>query len=136
MRGQYLRRRVLVGSVQRPFLTAVGAAAVHWGRWLLVDAPVFGSWRFGVRVALGLLVLAIAAALLTWILLWDQPDPFTARRLATRAKDPRADAKAPLHRRVEGFAFPSLRVGPAQCFGLLRVAVNLPRVNVPPFSEP
>jgi len=54
-----------------PFLIAVGAGALLFtgaGRYS-VDARIFGSWRFGVRVALGLLVVAIAAALLTWILL-------------------------------------------------------------------
>jgi putative oxidoreductase len=54
-----------------PFLTAVGAAALLFtgaGAYS-VDARIFGNWRFGGRVATGLLVVAIAAALLTWILL-------------------------------------------------------------------
>jgi putative oxidoreductase len=54
-----------------PFLIAVGAAALLFtgaGSYS-VDARIFGSWRFGVRVAVGLLVVAIAAALLTWVLL-------------------------------------------------------------------
>lgn len=64
-----------------PFLIAVGAGALLFtgaGRYS-VDARIFGSWRFGVRVALGLLVVAIAAALLTWILLnGTNPIYFTA----------------------------------------------------------
>jgi putative oxidoreductase len=63
------------------FLIAVAAAALLFtgaGRYS-VDAGIFGSWRFGVRVALGLLVLAIAAAVLTWILLnGANPIHFTA----------------------------------------------------------
>ena len=54
-----------------PFLIAVGAAALLFagaGSYS-VDAKIFGNWRVGVRVALGLLVVAVAAALLTWILL-------------------------------------------------------------------
>jgi putative oxidoreductase len=54
-----------------PFLVAVGAAALLFtgaGSYS-VDARIFGRWRFSPRVAMGLLVLAIAAALLTWILL-------------------------------------------------------------------
>jgi putative oxidoreductase len=54
-----------------PFLVAVGAAALLFtgaGSYS-VDATIFGRWRFSPRVAMGLLVLAIAAALLTWILL-------------------------------------------------------------------
>lgn len=54
-----------------PFLIAVGAAALLFtgaGSYS-VDARVFGRWRFGARVAMGLLILSIAAALLTWILL-------------------------------------------------------------------
>jgi putative oxidoreductase len=44
-----------------------------------VDARVFGRSRVGVRIAGGLLVLAIAAALLTWILLnGANPIHFTA----------------------------------------------------------
>ena len=54
-----------------PFLIAVGAAALLFtgaGAYS-VDARVFGRWRFNARVAMGLLILAIAAAVLTWILL-------------------------------------------------------------------
>jgi uncharacterized membrane protein YphA (DoxX/SURF4 family) len=64
-----------------PFLVAVGAAALLFtsGGSYSVDARIFGRWRFDVRVALGLLVLAIAAALLTWILLnGANPIHFTA----------------------------------------------------------
>ena len=64
-----------------PFLIAVAAAALLFtgaGRYS-VDTRIFGSWRFGVRVALGLLVLAVAAAVLTWILLnGANPIQFTA----------------------------------------------------------
>jgi putative oxidoreductase len=64
-----------------PFMIAVGAAALLFtgaGAYS-VDARVFGNWRFGVRVAVGLLVVAIAAALLTWILLNGvNPIHFTA----------------------------------------------------------
>jgi putative oxidoreductase len=64
-----------------PFLVAVGAAALLFtgaGSYS-VDARIFGRWRFDVRVALGLLILAIAAALLTWILLnGANPIHFTA----------------------------------------------------------
>jgi putative oxidoreductase len=71
-----------------PFLIAVGAGALLFtgaGRYS-VDARIFGSWRFGVRVALGLLVVAIAAALLTWILLnGTNPIHFTARPASVRA---------------------------------------------------
>src|SRR5262245_50896545 len=54
-----------------PFLIAVGAAALLFagaGSYS-VDAKIFGEWRVGVRVAVGLLVVAVAAALLTWTLL-------------------------------------------------------------------
>ena len=54
-----------------PFLIAVGAAALLFtgaGAYS-VDARVFGRSRFGLRFGVGLLVLAIAAALLTWVLL-------------------------------------------------------------------
>ncbi|HYZ66246.1 MAG TPA: DoxX family protein [Mycobacterium sp.] len=54
-----------------PFFIALGAAALLFtgaGAYS-VDARVFGSWRFGVRVAIGLLSVAIAAALATWLLL-------------------------------------------------------------------
>ena len=64
-----------------PFLIAVGAAALLFtgaGAYS-VDARIFGRWRLRVRVAMGLLVLAIAAALLTWILLNGvNPIHFTA----------------------------------------------------------
>jgi len=64
-----------------PFLLAIGAAALLFtgaGAYS-VDARIFGSWRFGVRVAVGLLVAAVAAALLTWILLnGSNPIHFTA----------------------------------------------------------
>jgi putative oxidoreductase len=64
-----------------PFLIAVGATALLFtgaGAYS-ADARIFGSWRFGVRVATGLLVVAIAAALLTWILLnGTNPIHFTA----------------------------------------------------------
>jgi putative oxidoreductase len=67
--------------VNVPFLLAIGAAALLFtgaGAYS-VDARIFGSWRFGVRVALGLLVVAVAAALLTWILLnGSNPIHFTA----------------------------------------------------------
>lgn len=64
-----------------PFMIAVGAAALLFtGAGLYsVDARVFGSWRFGGRVAVGLLVVAVAAAVLTWILLnGSNPIHFTA----------------------------------------------------------
>jgi len=54
-----------------PFLLAVGAAALLFtgaGAYS-VDARIFGRTRFSVRVAVGLLVVAVAAALLTWTLL-------------------------------------------------------------------
>src|SRR5882757_9423244 len=52
-----------------PFIIAVGAAALLFtgaGSYS-VDARIFGRWRLSARVAMGLLILAIAAALLTWI---------------------------------------------------------------------
>ena len=54
-----------------PFLLAVGGAALLFtgAGGYSVDARIFGRWRFSARVAMGLLVLAIGAALLTWILL-------------------------------------------------------------------
>ena len=54
-----------------PFLIAVGAAALLFtgAGGYSVDARVFGRSRFGLRFGVGLLVLAIAAALLTWVLL-------------------------------------------------------------------
>ncbi|WP_101953087.1 DoxX family protein [Mycobacterium sp. 3519A] len=64
-----------------PFLLAVGAATVLFtgAGCYSVDAKVFGRTRFGVRVAVSLLVVAVAAALLTWILLnGTNPIHFTA----------------------------------------------------------
>jgi putative oxidoreductase len=64
-----------------PFLIAVGATALLFtgAGGYSVDARVFGRWQFGGRVAMGLLALAIAAALLTWILLnGTNPIHFTA----------------------------------------------------------
>lgn len=54
-----------------PFLIAVGATALLFtGAGLYsVDARILGRTRFNVRVAVGLLIVAIAASLLTWILL-------------------------------------------------------------------
>ena len=54
-----------------PFLIAVGATALLFtgAGGYSVDARVFGRSRFGLRFGVGLLVLAIAAALLTWVLL-------------------------------------------------------------------
>jgi len=75
-----------------PFLVAVGAAALLFqpgaGAYS-VDARIFGRWRFSPRVAMGLLILAVAAALLTWILLTrDEPDPLHGPgRLADRLHD-------------------------------------------------
>ena len=64
-----------------PFLIAVGATALLFagaGSYS-VDARIFGNRRFGVRVAVGLFVVAVAAALLTWILLnGANPIRFTA----------------------------------------------------------
>jgi len=64
-----------------PFLIGVGAAALLFtgsGSYS-VDARIFGRSRSGIRIAWGLLVLAIAAALLTWILLnGANPIHFTA----------------------------------------------------------
>jgi putative oxidoreductase len=64
-----------------PFLIAVGAAALLFtGAGLYsVDARIVGRSRAGLRVAVGLLVVAAAAALLTWILLnGANPIHFTA----------------------------------------------------------
>ncbi len=64
-----------------PFLIAVGAAALllTGAGGYSVDARIFGRSRFGVRIAVAALVLAIAAALLTWILLnGANPIHFTA----------------------------------------------------------
>jgi putative oxidoreductase len=64
-----------------PFLLAVGAAALLFtgaGAYS-VDARVFGRSRFGPRIAVGLLVVAVAAAVLTWVLLnGTNPIHFTA----------------------------------------------------------
>jgi putative oxidoreductase len=64
-----------------PFMVAVGAAALLFtgaGSYS-VDARIFGRFRLSARVATGLLILAIAAALLTWILLnGTNPIHFTA----------------------------------------------------------
>ena len=64
-----------------PFMVAVGAAALLFvgpGGYS-ADARIFGRSEVGVRVATGLLVVAIAAALLTWILLnGSNPIHFTA----------------------------------------------------------
>ncbi len=64
-----------------PFLLAVGAAALLFtgaGAYS-VDARVFGRSRFGLRIAVGLLVVAVAAAVLTWVLLnGTNPIHFTA----------------------------------------------------------
>jgi putative oxidoreductase len=68
-----------------PFLLAVGAAALLFtgaGSYS-VDARIFGRWRFSARVAMGMLVLATGAALLTWILLnGTNPIHFTAPEAA------------------------------------------------------
>jgi uncharacterized membrane protein YphA (DoxX/SURF4 family) len=64
-----------------PFLIAVGATALLFAAagGYSVDARVFGRSRISVRIAVGLLVVAIAAALLTWILLnGANPIHFTA----------------------------------------------------------
>jgi putative oxidoreductase len=64
-----------------PFLLAIGAIALLFtgaGRYS-IDARVLGRSRFGARAAMSLLVLAVAAALLTWILLnGTNPIHFTA----------------------------------------------------------
>jgi putative oxidoreductase len=54
-----------------PYLIAVGATALLFtgAGGYSIDARVFGRWRFGRRVATGLLLIAAAAALVTWILL-------------------------------------------------------------------
>jgi uncharacterized membrane protein YphA (DoxX/SURF4 family) len=54
-----------------PFLAAVGATGLLFtGAGLYsVDARILGRTPFNVRVAVGLLIVAIAASLLTWILL-------------------------------------------------------------------
>jgi uncharacterized membrane protein YphA (DoxX/SURF4 family) len=64
-----------------PFLLAVGAAALLFtgpGGYS-VDTGTFGRSRVGPRIATALLVVALAAALLTWILLnGTNPIHFTA----------------------------------------------------------
>ena len=54
-----------------PFLLAVGATTLLFtGAGVYsVDARVFGRPRWSPKIALGLLVLAFAAAIVTWILL-------------------------------------------------------------------
>jgi putative oxidoreductase len=55
-----------------PFLLAVGAAALLFtgaGTYSVDNRVLGGRTRFSVRVAVGLLVVAIAAAALTWLLL-------------------------------------------------------------------
>jgi putative oxidoreductase len=64
-----------------PFLLAVGAAALLFtGAGLYsVDARILGHTRVNLRIAVGLLVVAVAVALLTWILLnGTNPIHFTA----------------------------------------------------------
>jgi uncharacterized membrane protein YphA (DoxX/SURF4 family) len=64
-----------------PFLIAVGATALLFtgAGGYSVDARILGRTRFNVRVAVGLLTVAIAASLLTWILLnGTNPIHFTA----------------------------------------------------------
>jgi putative oxidoreductase len=64
-----------------PFLLAIGATALLFiGAGVYsVDAKVLGRTRWPARIALGLLILAIAAAILTWILLnGTNPIHFTA----------------------------------------------------------
>jgi putative oxidoreductase len=54
-----------------PFLLAFGAAALLFtgpGAWS-VDTRLIGRSRWAVPIALGLLIVAVAAAVLTWILL-------------------------------------------------------------------
>jgi uncharacterized membrane protein YphA (DoxX/SURF4 family) len=54
-----------------PFLIAAGATALLFAGagGYSVDARVLGQARVSVRIAVGLLILAIAAALLTWVAL-------------------------------------------------------------------
>jgi putative oxidoreductase len=64
-----------------PFMVAVGAAALLFAGpgGYSADARIFGRSAVGGRVAMGLLVVAIAAALLTWMLLnGSNPIHFTA----------------------------------------------------------
>jgi putative oxidoreductase len=64
-----------------PFMIAIGAAALLFtgaGAYS-VDARVFGRTGWPARIAVGLLVVAVAAAVLTWILLnGTNPIHFTA----------------------------------------------------------
>ena len=64
-----------------PFLIALGAATLLFtgaGAYS-VDARLFGRTVWSARIAVGLLILAIAAAILTWILLnGTNPIHFTA----------------------------------------------------------
>ena len=54
-----------------PFLIALGAATLLFtgAGALSVDARLFGRTVWSARIAVGLLIVAIAAAILTWILL-------------------------------------------------------------------
>jgi putative oxidoreductase len=64
-----------------PFLVAIGAAALLFtgaGAYS-IDARTLGRERYGSRIAVGLLIVAIAAAVLTWVLLnGSNPIHFTA----------------------------------------------------------
>jgi putative oxidoreductase len=64
-----------------PFMIGLGAAALLFtGAGIYsVDARVFGTARVGVRISVGLLVVAVAAAAGTWLLLnGSNPIHFTA----------------------------------------------------------
>jgi len=64
-----------------PFLIAIGATALLFtgAGGYSIDARILGRSRFSLRVAAGLLIVAIAASLLTWILLnGTNPIHFTA----------------------------------------------------------
>jgi putative oxidoreductase len=64
-----------------PFLVVIGAAALLFtgaGAYS-IDARVLGRVRYGSRIAAGLLIIGIAAAVLTWIALnGSNPIHFTA----------------------------------------------------------
>ena len=64
-----------------PFLIGLGAATLLFtgaGAYS-VDARVFGRTRWSARIAVGLLIVAIAAAILTWMALnGTNPIHFTA----------------------------------------------------------